>query len=234
MITEAIILAGGLGTRLRSEVAELPKSMAPINGRPFLEYLLDYLAHYGLQTVQLAVGYKADAIEKHFGSRYRGLSLHYVQEEQPLGTGGAILKALSHTASSHVLATNGDSIFTCNLSAFGRFHAAEAAKLSLALKPMQNFDRYGTVTINAQHRITGFEEKQPRERGLISSGMYLIDRDWLLAKSLPEKCSMERDVLEAYHQTDAMSGFVADGYFIDIGIPADYQKAQREFTQLEY
>lgn len=234
MITEAIVLAGGLGTRLRSEVAELPKAMAPINGRPFLEYLFDYLQHYGIKAVYLSVGYKASAIEAHFGNRYRDLILHYVPEDEPLGTGGAILKALRATTTQTVLATNGDSIFACDLTAFGTFHAARASQLSLALKPMTNFDRYGTVTVNEHDRVTGFEEKQPRESGLISAGVYLINRDWLLAKPLPEKCSMERDVLEAYHTTDAMAGFQSTSYFLDIGIPEDFQKAQHEFADLEY
>ncbi len=234
MITEAIVLAGGLGTRLRSEVAELPKAMAPINGRPFLEYLFDYFLHHGITTVHLSVGYKADAIQAHFGSRYRELTLNYVSEEEPLGTGGAILKALKQAHSQTVLATNGDSIFACDLKAFGRFHAAHDSQLSLALKPMTNFDRYGTVTLNNADRVTGFQEKQPQDSGLISAGMYLINRNWLLAKSLPEKHSMERDVLEAFHAEDAMHGFQSSAYFLDIGIPEDFQKAQHEFAQLEY
>ena len=232
MTTQAIVLAGGLGTRLRSVVAELPKSMAPINGRPFLEYLLDDLVEQGITDIFLSVGYKHEAISGHFGNRYKTATITYVVESEPLGTGGGIRLALEHTSERHVFALNGDTIFSVNLTAMMQFHLLQEAAFSMALKPMTNFDRYGTVTTDDEDRINGFEEKQFRKQGLINGGVYLIDRSYFLGIDFPEKFSLEKEFFEKFYHQDPLYGFVTERYFRDIGIPEDYQKAQDEFARL--
>lgn len=225
---EAVVLAGGFGTRLRSVVADLPKPMAPVRGRPFIEYVLDDLMEQGIERVVLAVGYKAELIHEHFGDAYGSLSLVYSVEEEPLGTGGGIRQAVSLSSGDPVFVLNGDTLFRVSFEQmFSRF-VRSGSLLTIALKTMQHFDRYGTVLLNEQQVITGFREKRPMAEGLINGGVYLLSRELFALKALPEKFSFEQEILEAEYLRGRFHAEIFDGYFIDIGIPEDYQRAQVE------
>lgn len=230
MITEAIILAGGKGTRLSTVIQDLPKPMAPINGLPFLTYLFDDLQRQGIQTIYLAVGYLREKIISYYGNWYKNVRLEYVIEETPLGTGGAIKKALSFVSSRYPVVINGDTFFSVDLPNFYAFHLSKASSLTLALKNKENADRYGTVKINNHGKVEAFVEKTTGSSGWINGGTYLIDMDHLKLSSLPESFSFETEVLEKEYQNGNVYGFASDGYFIDIGIPSDYEIAQSDLT----
>jgi D-glycero-alpha-D-manno-heptose 1-phosphate guanylyltransferase len=217
---EVIVLAGGLGTRLRSVVHEIPKCLAPIGGKPFLGYLLDWLGKYPVRHVVFSVGYLREQVIDYVQSREWPFSYDFAIEETPLGTGGGIRLALDKCNENQVFVVNGDTFFPVDLNAISCAHA-----VTLALKPMKDFDRYGAVEM-AGHLITRFHEKQPCEEGLINGGVYLLDRSRLDLSILPEKFSFEKEVLEPGAAIGEIGGWVSDAYFIDIGIPEDYQKAQ--------
>ncbi len=227
MTGEAIILAGGLGTRLRQVVSEIPKPMAPVAGRPFLEYLLKYLGGYGIKKAVLSVGYKYELIREHFGEHYGDTSLVYAIEEEPLGTGGGLRNALRFINDSACFLLNGDTYFNVPLNKLYAAHARNRNSLTLSLKKMHDFDRYGTV-ITENDRVMEFEPKKPCREGLINGGVYVIPPE--LFDSLPphRKFSFEEDFLKPYTRAIRMGAFVSDGYFIDIGVPEDYERAQRE------
>ncbi len=231
MVEQAIILAGGLGTRLRSVVEECPKSMALINEKPFLEYLLDYLISQKIQKFILSVGYKSAFIESHFGASYKGTKIVYVYEDTPLGTGGAVKKALEYVDADCTLVTNGDTLFLVDLVQFFQVHQKTKASISLALKSMKDFDRYGTVKISEEGKVVAFQEKQYQKEGFINGGMYLFNKNVFDAFVMEEKFSLEKDFFEKYLQDLALCAWVSDPYFLDIGIPEDYQKAQSEFVK---
>lgn len=229
MIKDAIILAGGFGTRLRSVVADKPKALAPINGRPFLEYLLDHLIAGGVENFVFSVGYRAPQIEEYFGDGYRDHPIQYALETEPLGTGGGIANALPYTTAETVLVTNGDSLFRSNLALQHALHLRAGALATLALRPMKNFSRYGRVETAEDGRITAFREKEPIAEGLINGGVYLLQRDAFQQAGLSGAFSLERDFFGAKVDEFPLYGIADDGYFLDIGIPEDFAKAQVEF-----
>jgi len=234
---DAVVLVGGLGTRLRSLISEVPKPMAPIGERPFLDILLaDLLRSPIITRVVLAVGYKYEIVQAYFGDRIHNRDVIYAIEPKPLGTGGAIRNALSHTLSDEVLILNGDTLFQIDIAAVLTTHRQQQADLTMALKPMQNFERYGAVK-TTESRITGFEEKRPRKAGLINGGIYLVNKNIFTHPCLnnwsrPTQFSFETDFLQPYVEHIQVHGFISEGYFIDIGIPADYQRAQHELNTL--
>lgn len=235
MITEAIVLAGGFGTRLQKVVSDVPKPMAPVNGRPFLEYILDYLHHYGVQKAVLSVGYKSEVILEHFGSEYSGMAIGYALEHEPLGTGGAIKLGMDLCNSERVLVLNGDTLFDINLTAMYAFHKEKNASISIALRYLPDVSRYGTVKIDADSRITGFAEKSAATgEGYINGGIYLFNKNVFAPAEYPQKFSIEKDLFEKYYRTLGMYGFVSNDYFIDIGIPEDYQRAQAELKNYKF
>lgn len=234
MIKEAIVLAGGFGTRLQSVVKELPKSMAPINNKPFLEYLLDFLATKGIESIIFSVGYKSSDIKNHFKDNYKNLSISYAEEKEPLGTGGAIAYALSYAKTEEVLVVNGDTLFLADPQAQLHFHKEQKADVSLALKPMENFDRYGTVELDSQDKIIKFSEKNYCEKGLINGGSYIFNKSIFSKFDLPTKFSIEQDFFEKFFSELNVYGFISPSYFLDIGIPEDYDKAQNEFKSITY
>ncbi len=231
MIAEAIILAGGLGTRLKSAVPDLPKCMAPINGRPFLAFLIDHLRQEGVQSFIFSLGYRHEVIELFLKTAYPGLSYKCSIEEEPLGTGGAVLRACTSAAFNHVIVVNGDTLFAVDIEALSDFHIHRSAECSLALKPMRNSDRYGVVEISENQEILHFHEKKWYDESLINGGVYALDREKFSRRELPPKFSFEKDYLEKYHTGGNMFGLVQDRYFIDIGIPADYERAQTELIR---
>lgn len=222
----AIILAGGLGTRLRSVIADLPKPMAEINGKPFLHYVFLYLKKEKISEAVLAVGYQSHIIESHFGNRYLGVNIQYSREDKPLGTGGGIKRAFE-LVKDHAYVLNGDTFFDIDLSLLQDFHFDHSADISLALKPMKNFDRYGTVEL-ADNRIVSFHEKQYCKEGLINGGVYFFEKN-IFSTVAEEKFSFEKSILEKFVTEKNISGRVFDDYFIDIGIPEDFAQAQVDF-----
>ncbi|GHS85406.1 D-mannose-1-phosphate guanyltransferase [Bacteroidia bacterium] len=230
-IEEAVVLAGGFGTRLQSVVQDVPKPMAPVANKPFLEYLLIYLEHYHCKKVVLATGYKHTVISDYFGTQYKTMQLVYAVEQTPLGTGGAMANALRYCETSQIAILNGDSLFDVDLSTMLQQHVQNNADMSIALKPMLDFERYGSVEIATDHRIVQFNEKRYCEKGLINGGVYIINKAFT-EHSFPcaQPFSFEKEILEQYHHKKLFYGYVSDGYFIDIGIPTDYQKAQTDLV----
>jgi len=233
MRNEAIVLAGGLGTRLRSAVADLPKSMAPVAEKPFLEYTLDMLRKTGVTHVVLAVGYKHEAIVSHFGDTYQGMQLSYSVEHEPLGTGGATAQALNHCESEVVWVLNGDTLFHADFEALRHTHEANSADLTLALKPMRDSNRYGRVRMDEDGKVLRFEERQAFDFGLINAGVYRLRKAALLDRISLKKFSFETDFMEKKASDFRGLGSIQDRYFLDIGIPEDYERAQWEFPNLE-
>lgn len=236
MIKEAIILAGGLGTRLRPLISDVPKCLAPLNGKPFLHYLIAYLQKSGIESFIFSIGYLHEKIEEYLKSDYAGLNYQLALEEEPLGTGGAIRLAIEKTKEKDLLVCNGDTMFKVDVKALAAFHLNKNAACTLSLKPMVNFDRYGAVTIDEDGSVESFKEKQFYQSGLINGGVYALNRNHFFSENLPKKFSFEKDYLEKKvnegADTDsAIFGFIQDKYFIDIGIPEDYERAGRELIR---
>ncbi len=227
---EAIVLAGGFGTRLAQVVKDVPKPMAPVCGRPFLEYLLDWLTGQGVDRVVLAVGYKKECVMDHFGQEYRGAAVAYSVEDTPLYTGGAAKKALGLCREERVFVANGDSWFPVDLLRMRREAEASGAPVAIAVKRMQHFSRYGNVTIDSEGVITAFNEKRYCEDGCINGGVYDVARHVL--DGYPEAFSMENDCFPALVRERGIRAFPDEVSFIDIGIPEDYARAQELFKGL--
>ena len=229
---QAIVLAGGLGTRLRSVVPELPKPMAPVAGRPFLAWLLDALAAGGVRRVVLAVGYRHDAIRNHFGGAWRGMALDYSIEPAPLGTGGAIrLAAERCDASAPSIVLNGDTFLQVDLLAMHAQHVAASERLTVAACHVDDVSRYGALRVEQGH-IAGFLEKGHTGPGFINAGTYVLAPETLLALPSGEAFSFEQRVLMGALDTLKPAAFETPGAFIDIGIPEDFARAQTLLPQL--
>jgi D-glycero-alpha-D-manno-heptose 1-phosphate guanylyltransferase len=235
LLKEAIILAGGFGTRLQAVVSDVPKPMAPINNEPFLNYVFDYLLHYKIEHVVLSTGYLADKISDYYINEYRGIKISYTKEETPLGTGGGIRLAMEKCYTSDVLVLNGDSFFDVNLNQYFNQHISFHSCCSLALRKVDNAARYGTIKLGNGF-IKEFKEKDSIEKeGLINGGVYIINRELFLNKTEALKSfSIEKDFFETRINELNLMGFEYEGYFIDIGIPEDYNKAQIDFKNFNY
>jgi len=227
MKKEAIILAGGFGTRLKSVVSDVPKPMALVRDIPFLSYLLEQLHKYDFTKVIIAAGYKSDVIESYYGPFYKKIKLVYSIEKEPLGTGGAISEASSMIESDYFFVLNGDTFFKIDFKSMEGNFIKSKSGLSVALKAMVNFDRYGTVITNGE-RITSFNEKAFCEKGLINGGIYLINKSWFRQRVENKVFSFEKDILEKCVVEEEITYHKSDGYFIDIGIPEDYERAAEE------
>lgn len=231
-MTTAIILAGGLGTRLRSAVPDLPKPMAPVNGRPFLEYQLDYWIGQGITRFVLSVGYKHELISKHFGTHYKKASLDYVVEPNPLGTGGGLLLAAEKILDEEAfLLLNGDTYFAVDLAALQAFSAACQADWSFSLFRAAEEGRYLGMLVSPQGQITALKSSAPG--ALANGGAY-----WVKTRSLQncgfssrEKVSLEDSIFPAILTSgQRLYGLECNGIFIDIGVPDDYRRAQALLT----
>jgi D-glycero-alpha-D-manno-heptose 1-phosphate guanylyltransferase len=228
---EAIVLAGGFGTRLQKVVSNVPKSMAHINNRPFLEYLFDYLMFQGVSKVVISVGYKNEIISNHFKDHYKSLEVVYAVENEPLGTGGGIRLAFWKIEGPRALVMNGDSLFRADYRALLEFHLKKKADATLALRKLSDTGRYGRVTMNRTRRITGFEEKGlSAGPGYINGGVYIIEKLFLMEPEFRGRFSIEKDCFEPKTSYSRLFGFPSDDYFLDIGIPEDYARAQHEFA----
>jgi len=227
----AIILAGGLGTRLRSAVPDLPKCMAPVAGHPFLYYVINYLRMQNVQEFVFSLGYKSALIIAYLEEQFPTLKYSIALEEEPLGTGGAIQLALQHTKAKNVLIANGDTLFKIKVSELFALHQSRSSECTLSLKPLENFDRYGVVELAQNGHVLSFKEKQFFESGLINGGLYLVNKEAFLARSFPQKFSFEKDYLEKYFSEGRFFGCPQNGYFIDIGIPKDFNQVQIDLAQ---
>lgn len=226
---EAIILAGGFGTRLRAVVPDLPKPMALVGGRPFLEILLKQLAQAGFQRVVLALGYKAEIIEQHFGSHYIGMEIVYSVEDKPLGTGGAIRQALDYCLTDHVFIFNGDTYLALEIDQVEACWQQFKEPIIVA-RSVLDTARYGRV--ESEHsRFTGFSEKGTGGPGLINAGCYVFPLTLLSAFESGSTFSLETGFLAPAVHTLDFRVFVTEGHFIDIGVPEDYARAQTELAQ---
>ncbi len=228
---EAIILTGGLGTRLRSVVPDLPKCMAPVAGRPFLFYVINQLRRHGITRFIFSLGYRSEIILEYLKQEFPTLNFTYSIEAEPLGTGGAIQLAAKLCEGSIAVIANGDTLYKADLKNAWELHELSGAECSLLLKPMQDFDRYGVVETNEKHIITLFREKQFYTEGSINGGLYILNTNSFLQKRYPEKFSFEKDYLEAHYDQGRFLGIKDNGYFIDIGVPEDFQKAQKELAK---
>lgn len=226
---EAVVLAGGFGTRLAHVVPDVCKPMAPVAGEPFLRRVLDQLDAAGFARVVIADGYRRELIEDYFMGTYRGLEVDYSPEDTPLLTGGAVRRALGMCTQPEVFVLNGDTYLDAD---FGAMEAALAtmseARCAIAAKRMRGFDRYGTLDVAPDGTINAFREKAPCDDGLINGGTYLIRRDVLEAE--PEVFSLENDWFARVVADGSLVAVEADGGFIDIGVPEDYERAQALFA----
>ncbi len=227
-----ILLAGGLGTRLRTIIQDLPKPMAPVQGKPFLAYLLAYIAQFSPTQIILSVGYKWETIKAYFGESYQNIPIVYCVEETPLGTGGGIRKAVEMAENEQVCILNGDTFFAVNLQEMLGEHLQNRSDLTIAVRKMKNFDRYGTIFFGETGNITNFAEKKALAEGYINGGIYCLRKSFLLEKELPSTFSFETEIMEKGYQQSRFFVFqqAENAYFIDIGIPEDY--ASVDITQI--
>jgi len=221
---EAIILAGGMGTRLRETISDLPKPMAPVNGKPFLYYVLNWLKDYPVEKIILSIGYRAESIIDFFGESFCGIPLEYAVEKKLLGTGGAVRFAMQKIYGDNVLVLNGDTYFQVQLDRFFLFHTSKQNHFSMGLKSMEDFSRYGSVECSGD-TVIRFNEKKFCKVGLINGGIYIINRVFFESLQLPEIFSMEAEVLEKQAGSSLLKCMIFDAPFIDIGIPDDYKRA---------
>jgi len=221
-----LLLAGGLGTRLRSEIPDLPKVLAPINGTPFLHYIIESYQKQGVVDMVFLLGYKSEMIIEYLEKSFPQLKKHYIIEKEQLGTGGAILQGILQSDGDNFIITNGDTFFDVDLKNMIDYH--NEAECSIALKPMINFDRYGSVALDVNNNITEFNEKKFCDKGFINGGVYILNKQAFLRHSFPNIFSFENEYLANKALDKTLKGFISDGYFIDIGIPEDYSRAQKE------
>lgn len=230
---EAIVLAGGFGTRLQGLIKDIPKPMAPINGKPFLTYVFNYLRKNGVSRFILSVGYKRESIQDYFGDEYRSIPILYAVEETPLGTGGGIKESLKMTSNSVVLVINGDTFFDVDLGKLLSTHTANGADVTLACKYMDDFERYGSIEFDEAGKMVSFKEKTDSKDGYINGGVYAMNRDIFVPFSLTPPFSFETDFLEVYLKDLNVRVLQCEGYFIDIGVPDDYERAQKGLASFD-
>jgi NDP-sugar pyrophosphorylase family protein len=224
----AVVLAGGLGTRLRPIIGDLPKALAPVRGRPFLAYQLELLKRRGITRIVLCTGYGHDLIQAHCGDGAAlGMQILYSVEEQPLGTAGALQQARRHLQETF-LVLNGDTYFVADISALLANHRQGGAPATLALVEVPQAGRFGAVTLDAQGHITRFAEKRRRSAGLINSGIYVFEPEiWAhFPRRVP--LSLENDVFPLLAEQRLLRGHVLEGYHMDIGTPESYAQFQQD------
>ncbi len=219
---EAIILAGGFGTRLKNVVSNLPKPMAPINGKPFLTYILDQLNNFGFKKVVLAVGYMSSAIHDYYGAQFKNMKIEYSFENEPLGTGGCVKKAIGMTSDQFVFVINGDTYFNIDFSKI-----SIPNNILIVCKYMEDTYRYGRIKTK-KGIVKQFCEKGENEAGYINGGIYYINRNLFDRFLLPEKFSIENDFFIKYIDSLFIETYISNDYFVDIGVPEDYVRAKND------
>jgi D-glycero-alpha-D-manno-heptose 1-phosphate guanylyltransferase len=222
----AAILAGGMGTRLRPAIDGIPKILAPLNGRPFITFLLEMLDQAGIERAVLLTGYQADQVRQTLGDRYEGMKLSYSVEATPLGTAGALRQALPRLTSESILLLNGDSYCDVDLPSLMTAHRRRRADITMALVSVADTGRFGRVTTTANGKLTHFGEKQAHAGpGWINAGVYLLARSLLTKIPAKQALSLERDILPGWVASTRCFGFKTKGRFLDIGTPASYAAA---------
>ncbi|MBX7142829.1 MAG: nucleotidyltransferase family protein [Oligoflexia bacterium] len=226
----AVVLAGGLGTRLRTVVADRPKVLAQVSGRPFIEYILDQVISAEVKQAVLCVGYLAEQIEEQLGSKYKALQLSYSREKALLGTAGALRFALQQVKTEYLMVMNGDSYCECDFSEFLRFHFSMQSRASMLLTKVGDTRRYGRVLVGERGEISAFEEKGINDgEGWINAGTYLIHRDLIKEIPLGRTISLEREIFPNWIGKSFFGFCMPQGKFIDIGTPQSYEQAQDMF-----
>ena len=231
MSTEIIILAGGLGTRIKTVLGDTPKCLAPIGEQPFLHYLIHYFQSQGIQKFVFSLGHGHTEIETYLSSYKEPLDYVICKEDLPLGTGGAVLNALRFTTLPSVWVANGDSFLAATLDPMAAFFDMCGAECAIALAEVQNTARYGSAQLATDYRVTGFAEKGNAGKGWINAGIYLLNKRLFTVHEWPERFSFEQDYLNAYCAAARFFGYRYRNYFIDIGVPEDLQKAQNELIR---
>lgn len=227
---EAIILAGGFGTRLQSVVSDVPKPMAPVAGRPFLDIVLTSLANGGFKRVVLSLGYLSEKIVDHFGTEFNGIELAYVIEDKPLGTGGAIRLAMDQCQSDHVYIFNGDTYLDLEIDALEAMWQKHQQPIIVS-REVPDTARYGRLQVES-NQVTDFLEKGVVGPGLINAGTYVFPRQLLNQFTVGQPFSIEADFLSPTVKEQQVLTFISKGHFIDIGIPEDYARAQIELKDI--
>ena len=225
---EAVVLAGGFGTRLQHVVKDVPKPMAPITGRPFLEILLGTLASKGVGRVVLSLGFMAEKISSYFGVEFAGMELTYVIEEKPLGTGGAVRLASERCQKDHYFVFNGDTFLDLEIDALEK-HWQQTQRPVIVARHVPDIKRYGSLLVD-KGQLIGFTGKGQNGQGLINAGCYLFNRGQLDEFTLKQVFSLEDDYLAKVVSKSQFDVFVTSGEFIDIGVPEDYEKAQKNLA----
>lgn len=229
------ILAGGFGTRLRDKVPDMPKSMAPVAGKPFLEWQIMLLNTQGFSEIVMCLGYRSQQIVDYFGDGSKlGVDIDYSIENEPLGTAGAILNASSFINETFMV-INGDTFFDMDLQSLREFHEAKKAELSLSLTMVEDVSRYGSVLIDINNRVLEFNEKNPDVKGFgyINAGVYILEPLVLESIFLNKPVSLENDIIPSIINKGSVYGLIADGFFIDIGTPNSYEAAQHYFKRYQ-
>ncbi|MGP8251976.1 MAG: nucleotidyltransferase family protein [Terracidiphilus sp.] len=224
---EAIILAGGFGTRLQSRLNGIPKPMVQVAGRPFLEILVDRLVDSGFDRVILSVGHLANVIQDHFGSAWRGIPVEYVVEDEPLGTGGAIRKSMERISASSAFVLNGDTWLDVDPGAMNELHQRSQASITLAVSHVADMARFGGVELR-DGRVVSFIEKGREGAGWINGGVYILSSGFPWPEGLPARFSFETDVLLPLLPSLNHAVYLSEGRFVDIGVPEDLDRAQGE------
>jgi len=226
----AAILAGGLGTRLRSVVADRPKILAEVSGRPFVEYLLDQLMFVGVKNVVLCTGFMGEQVQEKLGESYRDLKLYYSREPLALGTGGALRHALPLIESDSIIVMNGDSYCDAKLDAFAVWHEARESHATILLTETSDTHRYGRVHVDDDGKILRFQEKiQAAGPGWINAGIYLLNRELVESMPADRAVSIEREIFPAWIDR-GLWGYRSEGRLWDIGVPDAYALANSEFV----
>ena len=229
---DVVILAGGLGSRLRSKVSDRSKVLAEVNGRPFISYLLDQLCDTGFNRVVLCTGYMAEELENHLGNRYRNINIDYSREKIPLGTGGAIRNAEKHLKHDSIIVMNGDSFVDIDLKEFSGWHKFKRANWSLVVGQMDSGERYGNIKLGAKDEIIEFSEKEEivfDRTNYINFGIYFTDRPAIQTMPNMVKFSLESDYFPNYIPNNVFA-YKTDNQFIDIGTPESLSDAQHMFS----
>ncbi len=230
VLRESLILAGGLGTRLRAVVSDRPKPMAEVAGRPFITFLFDQLLRFGVERAVICVGHLGEYVPAILGSRYNDLELVYSFEQTPLGTGGALRNAAKLVTEPRILALNGDSFCNVDLQALEEVHARTGAAMTLAVLERSDRRRAGAISLDESGRVVAFESRPTTSGpGLINAGVYVLNSQVIDLIPSERKVSLEEEVFPLLVERRELYAFHTDGRFIDIGVPASYQQAQTFF-----
>ena len=224
---KAIVLCGGLGTRLGHLTSDTPKPILEVAGRPFLSYVLEQLSSAPVDEIILSVGFQSKKIENIFGDYWGHIPLSYSVEDKPLGTGGAIKKAMQTKGIEEALVMNGDTLLKIDPDVLWNYARKENADIAMTLKFCEDASRFGVVRVNSKNQVDGFEEKRSGASGPINTGLYYIKKS-VFSLSKKEIFSFEEDILSLGYKNLKIVGMMTDAYFIDMGVPEDFSRAQTE------